>query len=32
MRLLGPSALAVVKPTEVYLLDFFAPVFSCMYC
>ena len=32
MRWLGPGALAIVRPTGVLLLDFFAPVFSCMYC
>ena len=32
MRWYGPDTLAVVSPTRVYLLDFFAPVFSFMYC
>ena len=32
MRWYGPDALAVVRPTEVYLLGFFfAPVFSFIY-
>ena len=28
----GPDALAVVRSTGVYLLDYFAPVFSLIYC
>ena len=32
MRWQGPDALAVVRPTGGYLLDFLAPVFSFIYC
>ena len=32
IRWWGPNALAVVRHTGVYRLDFFAPVFSFMYC
>ena len=32
MNWLGPESLAVVRPTGVYLLDFFAQVYSFMCC
>ena len=31
-EMVGPGALAAIRPTGVYLLDFFATVFFFMYC